>query len=499
MLKKIGSMVFLLIIFTSSVNTGWSEEKLRQIVCIGDQITKGQIPQEMIGNGTRWVDRVAALDNKLEIINAGVEGLKSGEVKYLNDVLTKYPAAQLYIIYLGINDLIDVKTIDSGVAASVGAKILRMIDKIKSVAVKAEIAVVAPQRVDANTLSDEWVEKGFGEHTEVLSDLISASIEVAANKRGVRFIDLIDKIDTTELINGVEPNMKGHAKIAKIIWDEISYPQIVNKDIQAVANIAPPPVGRKMLNEKGTADIIEGVEKDIASIEDMGSSLETPVEVVGKKSLHVKNYINENLSKDVITKTAYLLGKNIAKQIIKTTINSMEAEMNALMEAEFANLDSGVRDSANAVEIVYKLPEESRVESFITEVAKNKGEYGVLAEAVDWASVKVDKEKLAAINYENKIVREQKEVIEKSVKEKISEITEEDIVAENKEIIELWLPEFDVLDGKDSAVELVDGKVVAEVEELQKMVNTEVKEVFAATEPIEYTGYAVFVHTSFSE
>ena len=485
------------------VNIGMCDQKTKQIVCIGDDITKGVWREELVGNGTRWTDVLSSYDKNIEVVNAGISGLKAGNVSYLNGVLDEYPNASMYIIYLGVNDIKRIKKLDSGAAASVGAKVLRMVNTIKSRVPKAEVVIVAPQRVSEENLSEEMVESGLGEQTPVLSDLLSASLEVVSKKTGARFVDLLNEVTPEMLPDGVNPNVQGHAKIAELIWKEITHPYEEATKIDAVA-IAPPPVGSPESDEVATEVVVEGVTKDMLDLQGVGSNVEVHSKVAYPSKARSKKYINSQLSKGVVSKPAYELGKSVASSLIGSVESSMVMSVDAIMEAQLSNLDSINEELENTSKIAYKLPEQSRVESYITGVNSQRNNYEVLADVVDWNGIEVKAEsndivkKDVVSDASGEPIVDQEQVVAQA--HNIDKLTEKDIVENNNDIVELWLPEFDVLEGTQKAVEVVAASDIDEAEELSQKINsTEVEEVYAAAEPIEYTGYAVFIHTGINE
>src|SRR6185312_10612560 len=72
----------------------------RQIVCFGDSITYGaQV------DGHSWVYFLSEDHPGIDFINAGRSGRKTADRNELLPVLKKYPNADDYLIFLGVNDL----------------------------------------------------------------------------------------------------------------------------------------------------------------------------------------------------------------------------------------------------------------------------------------------------------------------------------------------------------------------------------------------------------
>ena len=481
-----------------------AEDSVKQVICIGDDITKGVWREEMIGNGTRWVDLLASYDKNIEVVNAGENGLLAGNVRYLSGVLEQYPAADMYIIYLGINDLLKIEQVDSAAVASIGAKILRMVRTIKSVNPEADITIVAPQRINYDTASEEELAEGVREYSPVLSDMLDGSLEVVAEHEKVRLVELIDKITPDMLADGVKPNKKGHEKIAALIWKEITEPYINSDKDKNMVVMAPPPVGLPVVNPAGTEKVVAGISQDNSELQGVGSQVSLH-ENTGCLSLRAKNYVDKQLVQGVVTKEAYRLGKGVVTSIIASLESILVHNVDHLMNIELKQNAGGMISEENmGSEIVYNVPEKSRVESFITTVKAGDGIYETLADAVDWSKIKletdaeIEKNATYVKNTKSEVIDSQPEIVESS-KIDIKEVAERDII-DNNEIINIWLPELDLAYAEVEQNELQKAEALDNIEkESVKLAKSEVKEVFAVADPIEYTGYEVMVHTGISE
>ncbi len=503
---KIVLMLTCLVVFiTQSV---FSAEHKKQIVCLGDQITNGNWREEMIGNGTRWVDVLASYAKGMEVINAGTDGMFAGDIHYLNNILKTYPDADIYVIYLGINDLIKIDQIDPAAVASVGAKILRMVRTIKTVNRSAEIAIVAPQRINYDKASETEKERGVKEFSPVLSDMLDGSLEVVAKREDVHLVRLIDEMPDNMLADGVMPNIKGHEKIAELIWDSISEPEFKALKVHELAAIAPPPVGTPLTNKIGTESIIEGVSKDNEELRGVGSNAGNTVKTNDYRS-RAKSYIDKSLSKEIVSKAAYEAGKGLGNILVKQAEEKLLAGVDKIMNNQFAPGYIEMAAVGQSADIIYKIPEPSRVESFITDIAVKNKNYEILADAVNWDKVSAPEnreknQEVAEKKSENTAIEEKAEidavVAEKQKPEPVNlaKAAEKDIIETNNEIIDVWLPELEL--GEDNTAKHEKTIELAEAEKLSdKITDNEVEEVFAGADPIEYTGYEVLVHTGINE
>ncbi len=72
----------------------------KQVVCFGDSITHGaQV------DGHSWVYFLSKDHPKIDFVNAGRNGRKTADKEELLPVLKKYPDANYYLFFLGVNDL----------------------------------------------------------------------------------------------------------------------------------------------------------------------------------------------------------------------------------------------------------------------------------------------------------------------------------------------------------------------------------------------------------
>ena len=98
MSRKLFSL--LIIGFVSAmVITGFKKIN-KQVVCFGDSITYGaQV------DGHSWVYFLSEDHPDIDFVNAGRSGRKTSDKEELLPVLKKYPNADEYLIFLGVNDL----------------------------------------------------------------------------------------------------------------------------------------------------------------------------------------------------------------------------------------------------------------------------------------------------------------------------------------------------------------------------------------------------------
>ncbi len=492
-IPRLAIILILMIVCAYSADLQKVEGKER-VVCMGDEITKGYWREELIGNGTCWVDILAAYNSDIEVINAGVDGMEAGKVAYLQGVLDEYPDADTYIIYFGINDIKRITSIDPGGAASVGAKVLRMVRKIKLSAPKARIVLVAPQRIEYAGLSAENKAAGYNANSEVLCDMIAGSIKVVAEREQVEFVSLLDQITPNMLADGVRPNREGHAEIAKIIWNKLDNPGSGSGEDILSVQMAPPPVGVPAVNEQGTETIIAGVNNDIQELAGIGSR----VEVVESKEQYIDGratkFVDKALTAGIVSKNAYDIGNKLAGVVLDKIEGILIREVDVVMAAQFADKSLSSDGIAQEGNVQYNLPEPSSVASFITKIEAENNNYELLASAVDWDGVEVERniDKVKKISVQK--VKKEEKIVAAKTEIDLQKNAEKDIISQ-KEIIEVWLPELELIeDNTKDRAKIINNLEITEKEAVA-LNSTEVKEVFAILEPIEYTGYEVLIHT----
>ncbi len=131
----------LLIVFASlAIIIMAFKDKPKQVVCFGDSITYGARV-----DGHSWVWFLSEQHHDINFVNAGRSGRKTSDKKELLPVLEKYPGADYYLIFLGVNDLKD--GTDSMVNNCV-SNMKWMIDEIRKVNNKAEIIFLAPSDIN---------------------------------------------------------------------------------------------------------------------------------------------------------------------------------------------------------------------------------------------------------------------------------------------------------------------------------------------------------------
>ncbi|MGN6297120.1 MAG: SGNH/GDSL hydrolase family protein, partial [Ginsengibacter sp.] len=141
-----GKFLYALIFALSALMALMAFKKVnRQIVCFGDSITYGaQV------DGHSWVYFLSEDHPGIDFINAGRSGRKTADRNELLPVLKKYPNADDYLIFLGVNDL---KNGNDSMINSCVENMQWMINEIKKVNLNARIVILAPCNINLKTMN----------------------------------------------------------------------------------------------------------------------------------------------------------------------------------------------------------------------------------------------------------------------------------------------------------------------------------------------------------
>lgn len=181
-----------------------------QVVCFGDSITHGAHV-----NGHSWVYFLNKEHSNIDFINAGRNGRKTSDKLELLPVLKKYPHANYYLIFLGVNDL------KNGDLAMVNQCVINMnwmINQIKRKDPKAKILILAPTDINLKTMSKINVRKKYNENTKWALRILRNKYQKLAKTDGVKFFSLLHVVSKPNYVDGLHPDIKGQKQIAKAVW-----------------------------------------------------------------------------------------------------------------------------------------------------------------------------------------------------------------------------------------------------------------------------------------
>ena len=181
-----------------------------QVVCFGDSITYGaQV------DGHSWVYFLSQKHPEIDFVNAGRSGRKTADKKELLPVLKKYPNANYYLIFLGVNDL---KNGNDSMVNSCVENMQWMIDEIRKVNSEAKIVILAPSDINLKTMNDINRNKKYNENTKQSLYQLEKKYKALAVEQQISFISLLHVVSKPNYADGLHPNIAGQKEIAKAVW-----------------------------------------------------------------------------------------------------------------------------------------------------------------------------------------------------------------------------------------------------------------------------------------
>jgi acyl-CoA thioesterase I len=182
----------------------------KTIVCFGDSITNGAKV-----DGHSWVYILGMEHKGVRFVNAGKNGRKTSDKEELIPVLNKHKRADVFLIFLGVNDLKDGN--DSMVESCIG-NVRWMIGKIRDVDPGAKIVILSPTQINVNTMSALNVSKKYNRNTERALTELEKKYRQLAVEENVGFVSLLDSVSPANYADGLHPNEAGQREIAGAVW-----------------------------------------------------------------------------------------------------------------------------------------------------------------------------------------------------------------------------------------------------------------------------------------
>jgi lysophospholipase L1-like esterase len=182
----------------------------RQIVCFGDSITYGaQV------DGHSWVYFLSKEHADVDFVNEGRSGRKTADKEELLPILKKYPKADDYLIFLGVNDL---KNGNDSMVNNCIENMQWLIDEIKKVNGKAKIVILAPCDINLQTMNEINRNKKYNENTKQSLYKLEKKYKELAVEQGISFISLLHVVSKSNYVDGLHPDIAGQKEIAKAVW-----------------------------------------------------------------------------------------------------------------------------------------------------------------------------------------------------------------------------------------------------------------------------------------
>lgn len=180
------------------------------IVCFGDSITHGAKV-----NGHSWVYLLTKEHEGIDFVNEGRNGRKTADREELLPVLRKYKNADMFLIFLGVNDLKDGN--DSMVANCI-ENMKWMIGRIRETNPRMRIVILSPCEVNVRKMSPLNLKKKYNANTERALVTLEKGYRGLAREESVGFISLLKVVSPANYADGLHPNAAGQQEIANAVW-----------------------------------------------------------------------------------------------------------------------------------------------------------------------------------------------------------------------------------------------------------------------------------------
>lgn len=182
----------------------------KQVVCFGDSITYGaQV------DGHSWVYFLSQEHPDIDFVNAGRSGRKTSDKEELLPVLKKYPKADDYLIFLGVNDL---KNGNDSIVNSCVENMTWMINEIRKVNSTGKIIILAPSDINLKTMNDINRKKEYNENTQRSLFKLEKRYKKLAVNQQINFISLLHVVSKPNYADGLHPDIAGQKEIANAVW-----------------------------------------------------------------------------------------------------------------------------------------------------------------------------------------------------------------------------------------------------------------------------------------
>ncbi len=180
------------------------------IVCFGDSITHGAKV-----DGHSWVYFLSKEHPEVNFVNEGRNGRKTSDREEIVPVLKKYPHAEMFLIFLGVNDL---KNGNDSMVNSCVENMRWMIGQVRENDGRTKIVILSPTQIELKAISPLNVKKKYNENTERSLVRLDREYRKLAKDDSVAFISLLHAVSPGNYVDGLHPNMAGQREIAAAVW-----------------------------------------------------------------------------------------------------------------------------------------------------------------------------------------------------------------------------------------------------------------------------------------
>lgn len=180
------------------------------ILCYGDSITFGRMPEQGLDESNNWVGLLGSGAGAHKTFNEGKNGRRTDDLGGLKTAIAKTPEATRVILLLGTNDLGKEAVTDKS-----ANNLKAMIQELHKSLPNAKILLVSPTDVIPAKLGDWWKEKrGVGEQTPGHIEALEGALRQLAAEEKIDFLSLRTVVPVEHSVDGVHPDKEGHRLIA---------------------------------------------------------------------------------------------------------------------------------------------------------------------------------------------------------------------------------------------------------------------------------------------
>lgn len=199
--------ILIILIFSFILSGLRSETTTKKIICFGDSITYGaEVDQHS------WAYFLSKEHKNINFINEGRNGRKTSDKNEFSFVLNKYPSADYFLIFLGVNDL---KNGNDSMVNECVNNIEWMIKEIKGKNNNTNIVILSPCDINLQTMSKINIEKKYNKNTKTSLVELNKKYKNLAERESVEFISLLHAVSPENYVDGLHPNEAGPERNCK--------------------------------------------------------------------------------------------------------------------------------------------------------------------------------------------------------------------------------------------------------------------------------------------
>ncbi len=211
-LKDKITVLVIAIVMVVFIAMTYNSNNNKKIICFGDSITHGARV-----NGHSWVYFLSKEHEGIDFINEGRNSRKTSDKVELLPILKKYPHADYFLIFLGVNDL---KNGNDSLVNECVKNMKWMIKKIKESDNSTKIIILAPSDINLKTMSKVNVKKKYNENTKKSLAELEKKYKELAKEESLGFISLLRTVSASNYVDGLHPDIAGQKQIAIAVWKQ---------------------------------------------------------------------------------------------------------------------------------------------------------------------------------------------------------------------------------------------------------------------------------------